>query len=91
MEKETLFGLVLKILTTLEQIELKLNPSQIIESPKDEWLDNYDMMNKFHISKTTLYRLKKEGFIKASNLGKKEFYLLSEVEKALKGTNLNSL
>ena len=91
MVKETLLGAVLQILNILEHIEEKLDSNQLIDRPKEVWLDNFDMMSKFHISKTTLYRLKKEGHIQASNLGKKEFYLLSEVEKALRNTTINQI
>jgi DNA-binding transcriptional regulator PaaX len=42
------------------------------------------MLQKFHISRSTLHRLKKNGDLVPSKLGKKDVFLLSEVEKVLK-------
>ena len=49
----------------------------------NEWLDNQDIMLKLHISNRTLQRLRKNGFISYSKIGKKIYYRSSDVEQML--------
>ena len=45
------------------------------------WLDSFDIRKTYHISKSTLYRLKKAKILNPSTLGGKDMYCLSEIEK----------
>ncbi len=57
---------------------------------KDEWLDRYDLMSKLHISRSTLYRMKKAGLIKPTVLRGKEYYLLSAVAEIVRNQISNT-
>ena len=85
MKDDPMYTLIEKILEVLHRIEaLAEQGFQPALANNDEWLDALDMLKKFHISRTTLYRLKKQGHLMPKKLGKKEFYLLSEVQRSLK-------
>lgn len=49
----------------------------------NQWVDTYDLANKLHISKQTIYRLRKNGVLKSSKIKGKIFFNLMEVEKTL--------
>jgi hypothetical protein len=49
----------------------------------NQWVDTYDLANKLHISKQTIYRLRKKGVLKSSKIKGKIFFNLIEVEKTL--------
>ena len=51
---------------------------------EDEWLDSYDLMQQFKISRSTLYRWKKNKVLVASCLGRKDMFRKSLIEKSLK-------
>jgi len=72
------------ILQVLKNLEVIAKGSGIALSQKEEWLDSFDMIQKFHISRSTLHRLKKGGHLVPSKLGKKDVFLLSDVELALR-------
>jgi hypothetical protein len=44
------------------------------EYNKEEWLDSADVKQQFHISDSTLYRLRKEKMIPTTRVGKKYMY-----------------
>jgi hypothetical protein len=49
----------------------------------NQWVDTYDLANKLHISKQTIYRLRKKGVLKSSKIKGKIFFNLIEVQKTL--------
>lgn len=49
----------------------------------NKWVDTYDLGNKLHMSKQTIYRLRKNGVLKSSKIKGKIFFNLMEVEKTL--------
>jgi hypothetical protein len=49
----------------------------------NQWVDTYDLANKLHISKQTIYRLRKNGLLKSSKIKGKIYYNLIEVDKML--------
>lgn len=50
---------------------------------QDRFLDSADIYQRFKFGRTKLYQLKKEGVLKAYKLGGKDYFLESEVVKAL--------
>jgi len=83
MQKESILLLLENILRVLENIESIASQKGIETVKNEEWLDTYDMLTRFHISRTTLHRLKKRGDLVPSKLGKKDVYLLSDVNLVL--------
>ncbi|MEJ7780372.1 MAG: hypothetical protein WKF68_12365 [Daejeonella sp.] len=66
------------------QIALQHRLDMILEKVGEkQWLDSCDLRNKYHISKSTLYRLKKNLVLKPKCLGKKDFYCSQDVERAI--------
>lgn len=43
-----------------------------------------EVMDRYDVSKSTLWRWKKEGYLVPDMLGRKSFYKLSEIEKVCK-------
>jgi predicted DNA-binding transcriptional regulator AlpA len=84
MKDELLTHLLVDILAVLKNLELIAKASLGTAQTSEQWLDTFDMLQKFHISRSTLHRLKKNGDLVPSKLGKKDVFLLSEVEKVLK-------
>jgi predicted DNA-binding transcriptional regulator AlpA len=85
MKDDPMYALIEKILQVLLHLEdLAEQGFQPALENKEEWLDAMDMLQKLHISRSTLYRLKKEGHLVPTKLGKKEFYLFSDVKRTLK-------
>ncbi|WP_276360187.1 hypothetical protein [Daejeonella sp. H1SJ63] len=48
-----------------------------------KWLDSCDIKQMFHISKSTLYRLKKDRILIPETLGRKDLYDTEDVQKVL--------
>lgn len=59
-----------------------------VEKQKDQLLDRYDIMQKYHISDSTIYRLKKEGCIHPIYIRRKEFYSLNQIQHLLSQNKL---
>lgn len=78
---QLILGDILKVLESIESVATQASKAVNV---KEEWLDSFDMLERFHISRTTLHRLKKSGDLIPSKLGKKDVYLLSEVQHVLK-------
>lgn len=57
---------------------LKQQPLLIYQ--KEEWLDSADVMQVFPISRSTLTRWKKRGWVKPQRIGKRDFYLRRDIE-----------
>lgn len=77
---------ILEVLTNInKKLELILiHLTQIDAEKEDEWLDSYEVMRLFNIHRSTLYRLKIEKILQPRKLGKKDLYLKSEIEKAIR-------
>jgi DNA-binding transcriptional regulator PaaX len=85
MKDEQMVVLIERILTVLQKIQsIAEKGIETSITSNEEWLDAVDMKEKVHISRTTLYRWKKEGYLATKRLGKKEYYLLSQVQDNLK-------
>lgn len=59
-----------------------------VEEQKDQLLDRYDIIQKYHISDSTIYRLKKDGCIHPIYIRRKEFYSLNEIQLLLRQNKL---
>ncbi|MFD1629008.1 helix-turn-helix domain-containing protein [Pseudopedobacter beijingensis] len=73
-----------KINTNLELILIHLTQIDD-EKEEDVWMDAYEVMQLFNIHRSTLYRWKIEKILQPRKLGKKDLYLKSEIEKAIRG------
>lgn len=73
-----------KINTSLELILIHLTQIDD-EKEEDVWMDAYEVMQLFNIHRSTLYRWKIEKILQPRKLGKKDLYLKSEIEKAIRG------
>ena len=71
-----------QILDELIQTNKLLQESNSVNNI-NQWVDTYDLANKLHISKQTIYRLRKNGVLKSSKIKGKIFFNLMEVEKTL--------
>ncbi len=66
------------------QIVIQHSLDMVLKRVKEkEKLDSWDVRNEYNISKSTLYRLKKNQVLKPKCLGKKDFYLRADVERAI--------
>lgn len=82
MDQEQIFQKLMELERGQKRIQRALDMLLERGGPK-KWLDSCDMKEMFHISKSTLYRLKKEEILKPGSLGKKDLYKRSDVEHAL--------
>ena len=83
MNKPVLQTLV-KIALLMERVVVLLEQRQQENtSQQNEWLDHADVMRRFHISESKLYRLKKENKLDSYRLGKKEYFLAAQLEQLL--------
>lgn len=64
------------------------NLQQAVQS--EQWLDSYDVKNKFNISDSTLARYRKKQLIPYTKFGKKYLYPLSFFTKSLSKKIVNS-
>jgi exopolysaccharide biosynthesis predicted pyruvyltransferase EpsI len=71
-----------QILDELIQTNKLLQESNLAKNI-NKWVDTYDLANKLHMSKQTIYRLRKNGVLKSSKIKGKIFFNLMEVEKTL--------
>ena len=71
-----------QILDELIQTNTLLQESNSVNNI-NQWVDTYDLANKLHISKQTIYRLRKKGVLKSSKIKGKIFFNLLEVQKTL--------
>jgi hypothetical protein len=71
-----------QILDELIQTNKLLQESNSVNNI-NQWVDTYDLANKLHISKQTIYRLRKKGVLKSSKIKGKIFFNLLEVQKTL--------
>jgi hypothetical protein len=55
------------------------------EAKQEEWLDSTDIMRMFHISESTMYRLRKSNEIPYTRLGKKYVYPKAYFTNSLMG------
>lgn len=82
MDQEQIFQKLIELERAQKRIQRSLDILLERGGPK-KWLDSYDVKEMFHISKSTLYRLKKDKILKPEMLGRKELYKRSDVEKAI--------
>lgn len=66
----------------LEAINNRLNVKE--KEPKEQWLDNQELMKLLKISKRTAQHYRDSGLISFSQVGNKIYYKLSDVEELLK-------
>lgn len=65
-----------QLLTILENSK----QSEILD--EGSWIDSNEVMQYLNISRSTFYRLKKEGIIVARKIGKRAYYFKSDLKKA---------
>lgn len=82
MDQEQIFQKLIELERGQKRIQHSLDMLLERSGPK-KWLDSCDMKEMFHISKSTLYRLKKDEIIIPVKLGKKDLYKRVDVEKAM--------
>jgi hypothetical protein len=57
------------------------NPSQV-------WLDKQDILQRMHVSSSTLQKWRKKKLLPYSRLGRKIYYLESDVQKMLENARV---
>ena len=57
--------------------------NEIAKTPLEDWIDNQDVMNIFHISLRTLQTLRSNGTIKFSKFGNKIYYRRQDIQEML--------
>lgn len=82
MDQEQIFQKLIELERAQKRIQRSLDMLLERGGPK-KWLDSCDVKEMFHISKSTLYRLKKEMILRPVSLGKKDLYKRAELEKAI--------
>ena len=82
MDQEQIFQKLAELESGQKRIQRALDMLLERGGPK-KWLDSCDMKEMFHISKSTLYRLKKDEILKPESLGKKDLYNRDDVEQVL--------
>ena len=82
MDQEQILQKLIELERAQKRIQRSLDMLLERSGPK-KWLDSYDVKEMFHISKSTLYRLKKEKILLPVMLGRKELYRRTDVEKAI--------
>jgi len=82
MDQEQIFQKLMELEKGQKRIQRALD--MLLErGGSKKWLDSCDMKEMFHISKSTLYRLKKDEILKPESLGKKDLYNRDDVEQVL--------
>ena len=71
----------LAIIGKIESINTRLNSKE--KEPKEQWLDNLEVMKLLKISKRTAQHYRDNGVISFSQVGNKIYYRLSDVEALL--------
>ena len=71
-----------EIVGKIEQINKRLSEKE--KEPKDQWLDNPELMQLLKISKRTAQHYRDSGIISFSQVGNKIYYKLADVEELLK-------
>jgi len=82
MDQEQIFQKLIELERAQKRIQHSLDMLLERGGPK-KWLDSCDVKEMFHISKSTLYRLKKEKILKPVSLGKKDLYKRADVEDTI--------
>ncbi len=71
-----------ELVNKLDNIHAKLNAKD--KQPKEQWLDNQELMQLLKISKRTAQHYRDSGLISFSQVGNKIYYRLADVEELLK-------
>lgn len=71
-----------EIIAKIEAINSKLTQKE--KQPKEQWLDNNELMELLKISKRTAQSYRDNGIISFSQVGNKIYYKLSDVEELMK-------
>lgn len=81
----------LRLIRTIMNIESILNEVlrnlERINPPEKEeevWMDSFEVMNRYKISRSTLYRWKTQLILVPSRIGKRDLYLKADIEEILK-------
>lgn len=82
MDQEQIFQKLIELERAQKRIQRSLDMLLERGGPK-KWLDSCDVKEMFHISKSTLYRLKKEKILRPVSLGKKDLYKRAELEDTI--------
>ena len=82
MDQEQIFQKLMELERGQIRIQQALDMLLNRNEPK-KWLDSCDIKQMFHISKSTLYRLKKNEILIPRPLGRKDVYDREDVERVL--------
>ena len=75
-----------KVLLKLDNLcEMMSNHKNNIDLSQD-LLDSVDIQSVLKVSKSTLYRLKRDKSINPTRIGKRNYYSISEIKKAMPRT-----
>jgi|GEM_PF-3209580 len=86
---ENMICTLVQINTNQEAVQALLEIVAILKEqacpkPQEVWLDSFDVRYEYKISKSTLYRWKRDKVLTpASAIGKKDMYKKSDIEKLL--------
>ncbi len=69
------------LIKQIEEIQLRLTKKE--KEPKEQWLDNQELMQVLKISKRTAQHYRDSGLISFSQVGNKIYYKLSDIEAML--------
>lgn len=69
------------IVSKIEAIQSQLTAKE--KQPKEQWLDNQELMQLLKISKRTAQHYRDSGVISFSQVGNKIYYKLSDIEAML--------
>lgn len=61
--------------------------NHILENKTEKVFTRDEVIKKFNISSSTLYRWTKNGFLKSNQIGNRTFYSETEIEKLIKRRN----
>ena len=71
-----------QIVEKIEAVHKRLDAKE--KEPKEQWLDNNELMQLLKISKRTAQHYRDSGLISFSQVGNKIYYKLSDIEELLK-------
>lgn len=80
------FHILLNIERLLQDIKAILQQDVTHLAQQEVWLDSFEVMAQYKISRSTLYRWKRDAVLKPSSLGKKDMFLKSDIERVLRSS-----
>lgn len=79
----------LQTLQSLQNVQ-NMQSASLILTPLDQWHDNYEVMEMFHISQRTLQTLRSNGKLPFAKMGGRCYYKESDLQKLLEDSYRDS-